>query len=183
MANATKHSSKLSAEDVRVIRRTQWSHSGNFSADDLINAYLMGKERGRTESKKTKGDERLAALVDQLRVHVGQALDESERFYLDVRSQHGIDPVAVYLRVVSIWPFEAEALYLVPLDVFISDVILEVYESAASRSADIRKAEDDETKCFDLEFHFMPEKPSTDRDAIQTDFEFRYEREQEPDAS
>ena len=177
--DATDYSERLSAEDYRVIRSTQWSRSGQYSPDDLIRAYVMGKEKGREERDQEKGREERDALGDLLRKHLGQALDEAERFYLDMRSTHEINPGPAFLRVMSFWPFSAEALYLVPVEEFISDAILRVYQAATIRSTELRCNDEDEAKCFDLVFRLMPMKESTDLNVIQTDFQFRYERKQE----
>lgn len=185
MAHATEHSERVSSahlsdEDRRIIRQTLWSHAGDYSADDLIRAYLMGKKKGAEEKEaESAKTEELSPEDQQLRAHLGHALDEAERFYLDIRSSHEINPVAAFLRVNSFWPFAAETLYLVPSDEFISDAVLEVYRAAANRSGELRCRDEDYSKCFDLVFRLMPMKDSTDLDAIHTDFAFRYERKPE----
>ena len=168
----TTHEEKqISPEHESVVMDSHWSRSGGYSEDDLIGAYEMGKEKGREESHNEP--------VRVFREYIRRALHEAERFYLDLRSEHDITPIQAFVRVCSVWPFIAEALYLIPHDQFISDLILDGYRSASERAQKLRNDGDDEVQ-FDLSFRFMPVTEDTDTAAINSDFEFRYERKHTP---
>lgn len=102
----TPHIDRLPPEHEQLIKRSGWSQSGPglFTADDLIDAYELGKkkERAEKEEKEPAGQNFLN--------HLYRAMDEAERFFLDLRAEHPVSPVQSYLRVSSVWPFCAEAL-------------------------------------------------------------------------
>lgn len=141
----------------KPLQRTHWR---DFSADDLIEAYEEGKERGR--------DELTAVIEEKVEVNLSTAAEASECLFEYLRENTEISPVQVYLRMES--PIDYSALFLVPEEHYVSDAMTEVLTEAKRRELELTQ------ETFSIEFSFLAyDEEATNEEAIVADgFRFAY---------
>lgn len=144
----------------KFIQRTRWR---DFSADDLIEAYEEGKERGR--------DELTAVIEEKVENNLSTAAEASEELFEYLRENTEISPIQVYLRMESAIDFRA--LFLVPEEHYVSDAMTEVLKEAKRQELELTQ------ETFSIEFSFLAyDEETTDEDAIVADgFRFAYPEE------
>lgn len=136
----------------------------DFSADDLIDAYREGKQKGR--------DELFSILDETISRNLEKAFKQSERLFAYLEDNTKVTPQKVFMRVES--PTEFCSLLLIPESDYASDEMLEVMKEAKSRELDLRE------KAFELDFSFMSLSENTSEEAILADgFSFSYPEEDE----
>ena len=137
-----------------------WSKARHvtFTADDVLDAYQAGQ------------DDLIQQFLNAFKEAFNNALEESERLFLEIRRVYKLSPERIYVRWTA--PSTFEALYPIPEVEYVSEAMLKVMQLARKREKEIMG------DIFDLQFHFMPQTASTSEAAITGDgFIFYYERE------
>ncbi len=138
-----------------------WEKSEDvFTGDDLIDAFLEGKEAGKNENYRI--------LQSQLKENINQAATISEELYAQVVSKK-IKPVEIHLKAEDITRYKA--LFIVKKADFLSDKFREVY--TLSRKL-INKSESEN---FYISFSFAPASDFLNEHCLISDgFFMKYEK-------
>lgn len=132
-----------------------------YTGDDLIDAYLKGKEDGKNDVYKV--------LFNQLKNNISQATTVAEVLY-----QHSLEqkiPLkTIHIKADSIARFEA--LFIVQEDDFISDKFRSIYTYARG----LKNKFDSEN--FYISFSFMPNSKNLNEKCLASDgFFLKYDKE------
>ena len=110
-----------------------------YTYDDLIDAYLKGKEEQKNQTQKV--------LIEKLERNVKEAKRIVEKITDEIISK-GFKPFKSYLRIKDIFKFDA--IFDISLQDFTSDSFEEIY----TYSRKIKKEVSNDT--FNINFTFMP---------------------------
>lgn len=131
-----------------------------FTHDELIDAYLRGKEHQKNENQKI--------LLEKLESNLKLAQSIVENITSEIKEK-GFKPFKSYLRINNIIKFDA--IFDVSSEDFISDNFDEIY----SISRKIKKEVNSDT--FNINFTFMPHSESINEKRINCEgFIFMYEK-------
>lgn len=138
-----------------------WEKSEDvFTGDDLIDAFLEGKEAGKNENHRI--------LLSTLKENINQAAAISENLYKQILSKD-IKPVEIHLKAEDITKYKA--LFVVNKEDFISDKFREVY--TLSR----RIMNKSESENFYISFSFIPASEFLNEHCLLADgFFMKYEK-------
>ena len=131
-----------------------------FTHDDLIDAYLKGKEQQKNDNQKI--------LLEKLEKNVKHAQSIVERITEKINNK-GFKSFKSYLRINNIIKFDA--IFDVSIEDFTSDKFDEIY----TISRKIKKEENTDT--FNINFTFMPHTKSLNEKRLVCEgFVFMYEK-------
>lgn len=131
-----------------------------FSGDDLIDAYLKGKEAGKNE--------KMRILFNQFKGNIEKATSLSENLY-EFACKKDIKLKEIHLKAEDITRFAA--LFVADKNNFLSDNFRELYIHAR----EIKKIA--ETEDFYISFSFMPASEKINESCLITDGYFlKYEK-------
>lgn len=123
-----------------------------YTGDDLIDAYLKGKQAARGEA--------VNILINQLKENVGLAASVCEKLFSTAEKKK-IHFNGIHLKADSLTTFSA--LFVAKKDDFISDKFRDVLISA-------RKIKNEAEKdSFYISFSFMPESKSINENCLKAD--------------
>jgi hypothetical protein len=132
---------------------------GGFTASQVIDAYLIGKEHGRTEEQRI--------LSKTFEVNIKKAFSISEEKFGGLKKIFGIEPVEMRMRVLGIALFET--LFILSANDYNSEKIEAVY-GLLMEEMDKFKSEE-----FTWSFVVMPSAEKLNDDAMSADgFSLRY---------
>ena len=123
-----------------------------FSADDVINAYFMGKEASKNEEQKI--------LSEKFRQNLKQAQVKGSELFKKL-SQQKIKIKELLLNPRAITDFSI--LFVVDKNDFLSEKINRAYKISIQEKQELNK------DTFQVEFTFMPYTPSLNRDKLISD--------------
>ncbi len=133
---------------------SKWEKTGDsYSSDDLINAYLKGKDDQRG------AEERI--LMKALSDNVNKSTTVIENFAKQIKESFGVTVKGINLKIQRI--SYLEFLFVVDSSSYLSDDFKKVYDL----SKEIKAEHNSDTLCITLTF--MPDKKSIDMDAIHSD--------------
>lgn len=131
-----------------------------FTHDELIDAYLKGKEAQKNENKKI--------LIEKLEANLKKAQDIVENLVEEIRNK-GFKIYKSYLRINNIVKFDA--IFDISIEDYTSDAFDEIYE----KSQEIKKIVNSDT--FHLNLTFMPHNDNLNEQRVVRDgFIFSYEK-------
>ena len=131
------------------------SESGNtYSTDDVINAYLKGKEHQRQESKSQQLDHIQEILLEKLKVNLNKAALLSEELFREINNS-GFKCDSVRLKIKDVSNYMA--IFLVDEKDFCSDDFLKIYD----RSIEIKR-ENNASSTFNFSTLFTPKTIDTE---------------------
>lgn len=131
-----------------------------FTHDDLIDAYLQGKEQQNTDNQKI--------LLEKLEFNINLAKSQVE-IINNLLLEKGFNPFKSYLRINNVIKFDAI------FDVSIMDFTSDEFDDVYTQSRVIKKSINTET--FNLNFTFMPHSDNLNEKRLSCDgFIFVYEK-------
>ncbi len=131
-----------------------------YTHDELIDAYLKGKEAQKNENKKI--------LIEKLEANLKQAQGIVENLVEEIRSK-GFKIYKSYLRINNIVKFDA--IFDVSLEDYTSDAFNEIYKEGH----EIKKTVNSDT--FHLNLIYMPHTENLNEESVVCDgFIFSYEK-------
>jgi len=128
MADTITHISRPQAEKTA---RQNWSGpetQKTFSADDLIDAFMLGHKKGRDHESRV--------LQEKLRENAVAALSAAEDFVAIAQREFALDIKEAFLRIDGITDFTV--LLLIPEEQYVSDVALAAYRFAGAKERQLR---------------------------------------------
>lgn len=138
-----------------------WAKSEDvFTGDDVIDAYLRGKEVGQNEHYRI--------LSKQLEENINKAAELAENLFEEI-SKKGIHPIEIHLKAEDITKYKA--LVIVSKDDFIADNFRQVYTIS-------RKIKNEsESDNFYINFSFTPSSIHLNEQSLIFDgFFMKYEK-------
>lgn len=147
----TKKTSKVSSKWDLIPSEFQKKHKA-YSSDDLINAYLQGRNDQKDEEKRI--------LIKELINNFEKAKKIGEEFY-DFLWSKKIKCKYVLLRARNIAEFET--IFIVPKNDYLSYDFLDIYQYSINKKAEIN------TDTFHFSFSFMPFSSHINTDKLSTD--------------
>lgn len=136
-----------------------WQKKGEINSDDVINAYVKGKNDGKNEFNKE--------LRNKFQRNLHKAISVSENVYESV-NQHGIHLSSIHLRAENLNNFSV--LFVTNAGDFLSTKFKSAY-SISRRIKEKAIAED-----FYISFSFMPDSKNLNQDCLTADGYFlKYE--------
>lgn len=131
-----------------------------FTQDELIDAYLKGKEQQKNEHQKV--------LLEKLESNVKLAQSLVEEITSEIKAK-GFKPYKSYLRINNIIKFDA--IFDVSIEDFTSDNFDEIYNISRIMKKKVN------TDTFNINFTFMPHSESINEKRINCEgFIFMYEK-------
>jgi len=142
-----------------------WEKSVNvYSGDDLIDAYIRGREKGREDGKS----EAFQVLFSQFTNNMEQAKAESEKLY-SIALKSGVKFQSIHIKADSITKFSV--LFIADKNDFISDNFRSIYIYARQ----VKKEAEKEN--FYISFSFMPSIENLNENCLTSDGYFmKYEK-------
>jgi hypothetical protein len=138
-----------------------WKKSDSvYTGDDLIDAFLKGKEAGKNERERI--------LINQLNNNIIHAANISEKMFSEAAKKK-IKLLSIHLKAEDITRYVA--LFVADKEDFLSDKFRSLYIKA-------QKLKDEaETDNFYISFSFMPQSPALDENCLISDgFFMKYEK-------
>ena len=130
-----------------------WRNQTNvITHNDVLDAYLAGKEAGKTEQQRVN-----QSLFDS---NLEKAKELSEKLYLEI-SELGFDLKAIHLKADSITSFNA--LFIADTSDFLNDKFREAF--IAARKSKIKN----ESHTFFISFTFTPNSKTLDESCLASD--------------
>ncbi|MBR2648175.1 MAG: hypothetical protein IKD55_05005 [Sediminibacterium sp.] len=153
--------STLKKKDTVQSWPTNWHQEENsFTGDDLIDAYLKGKQAGRSEM--------IHILSKQFETNLSIATTVSEKLFLEAKKKK-ILPKEVHLKADGITNFSA--LFVVDKNDFISDNFRQIFTLSRKLKAKV------ETENFYINFTFLPISNNLNEKNLHADGYFlKYEK-------
>lgn len=124
----------------------------SYSDDDLINAYLKGKDAQKNETQRI--------LTDRLKCNVEKATKLIDKFYQDVERELKVEIKSIRLKINGIE--NLYFLFVVDNKSFINESFLRVYDKS-------KKLRDSIKNEMSISISFMPYKETIDNDIIISD--------------
>lgn len=151
----------LKKKDLILSFPTNWRQEENsFTGDDLIDAYLKGKQAGKNEM--------INILSKQFETNVEIATSVSEKLFVEAKKKK-IVPKEVHLKADGITNFSA--LFVVDKNDFVSDNFRQIFTIARKLKT---KAE---TDSFYISFTFLPASNNFNEKSLHADGYFlKYEK-------
>ncbi len=154
VATHTKIESKSSSDWILQPQK------GYFTHDELIDAYLKGKEEQKNENQRI--------LMKELQANIELAKSIVEQISEEIVKK-GFDTVKSYLRINNISKYDA--IFDVPVDHFTSEQFDEVYKLSSAK----RRESNSDT--FSINLTFMPHTESLNEKRIVCEgFIYSYEK-------
>ena len=142
-----------------AFKKWERTSEGGFTYDQLIDAYLMGKEYGRTEEIKV--------LDKTFEANLEKAFSVSEEKFDELRKIFGIQPVAMRMKIQDISSFAI--LFVLNEKDYKSEKIEDIYNFLIE---EMKKLNSDEFSWF---FVITPQIGELNEDAISSDgYSLRY---------
>lgn len=131
----------------------QTTPSGGYSTDQVIEAYVIGKERGKTEERKLLGK--------IFKSNIKKAVSFSEEKYKGMINVFNCHPTAMKMRILSISSFEV--LIVLPEREYLSDEIEKIYSYLIEAMTSINGPD------FNWSFMLMSNTSALNEEAIESD--------------
>lgn len=125
-----------------------------FTADEVLDAYLVGREHGRIEETTIS--------LEKLKKGLFKAFDISEEVYSAIKSRFNMNPLGMKMRINSISSFNV--LIIISSEDFVSDEIEKVYDFLLEEMKTVNKDDN-----FYWSFILMPFREGLDEVAISSD--------------
>jgi hypothetical protein len=141
---------------------TNWrQEKDSFTGDDLIDAYLKGKQAGKNEL--------INILSKQFETNLEIATTVSEKLFVEAKKKK-IAPKEVHLKADGITNFSA--LFVVDKDDFVSDNFRQIFSLARKLKTKV------ETDSFYISFAFLPISNNLNEKSLHADGYFlKYEKQ------
>ncbi len=160
MASAIESGEKSASQVVaELLKNWEKTSEGGFTANQVIDAYLIGKEHGKTEEQRI--------LAKTFEKNFKRATTFSEEKFHQLKSIFGFEPTAMRMRILDISSFET-LFILAPAD-YKSDKIEAVYAYLIEEMKTIASED------FTWSFVVMPAASEINDEAISSDgYTLRY---------
>lgn len=133
-----------------------WERRGNYSDNDLIDAYLLGKKKGAEEYD----DNIKKMLIKNFKENYAKAHRVTEKLFSNLTNS-GIDAVRAHLAIKDITSFRG--LVHISESTFYSDMLDRAYELAQALSDKVHE------DTFSISFSFTIDSRDEDTDALSAD--------------
>jgi hypothetical protein len=134
-----------------------------FSADEVINAYFLGVDKGYSTAKIeyiNQGNERFKILFETFESNLNSAKKICEEFFCTI-CKSGFKSLGVWLRSYSLTSFDA--IFLIDKNDYLKDNFLKIY----TLSQDLRKKVNNNS--FNISLTFMPFSKHLNEDKLLAD--------------
>jgi hypothetical protein len=133
-----------------------------FSADEVINAYFLGVDKGYSKAKieYNNNNERFKILFKTFEDNLSIAKKTCEQFFCEI-CKYGFKSLGVWLRSYSLTSFDA--IFVIDKNDFVNDEFLSIY----TLSQEVRKKVNNNS--FNISLTFMPNSNHLNEDKLLAD--------------